>query len=150
MTRKPRTKSARARELLDQGKTKAEVARKTKLSRQAVDAAAAARGPRGRPKRHAEGGERVSLYVSPETAAWLRAEAERDGCTLGDVVEGARLAIQAADAGLDHELRLARRGLRMALLDEHRRDRDLDDELAGAKMARDTFRRAFGGDDLPE
>ena len=70
------------------------------------------KAPRARPGKGAA--ERLSISVSAETAAWLRAEAERDGCSLGDVIEGARLAILAADAGHDHDLRLARRGLRAA------------------------------------
>jgi len=56
--------------------------------------------------------ERLTISVSAETAAWLRAEASAlGGCSLGDVIEGARLAVQAADA---HALAAARRGLRSA------------------------------------
>ena len=86
MSRKRVTKSARARALLDAGIPDDEVQRRTGLSRQGVQAAALARKPRGRPRRAAPS-ERLSFLVDADTAAWLRAEALRDECSLGDVLE---------------------------------------------------------------
>jgi hypothetical protein len=94
----------RIREMLDRGESRLEVRRKLHVSKQAVAAADAARRPRGRP---AADRRRVQLHVAPDTDAWLRAEAERDGCTLGEVVDGARLAVTAADAGEDPALERA-------------------------------------------
>jgi len=101
--RKPKSDAARARTLLDKGLAPSEVARKLGTSRQAVHLADARRKRVGRPQLELER-RRVTISVSPETDEWLRAEADRDGCSLGDVVEGARLAITAADTGEDPAL----------------------------------------------
>lgn len=100
--RKPKTEAARARALLDRGLAPSEVARKLGTTRQAVHNADARRKPIGRPAELER--RRVTIAVSPETDDWLRAEADRDGCSLGDVIEGARLAITAADSGEDPAL----------------------------------------------
>jgi len=100
--RKPKTDAARARALLDKGLAPTAVARKLGTTRQAVHNADARRKPIGRPAELER--RRVTISVSPRTDAWLRAEAARDGCSLGEVIEGARLAIQAADSGEDRAL----------------------------------------------
>jgi hypothetical protein len=103
---KKKTTAARARALLDAGTAPAVVRRKLRTSRQAVAAADARRKPIGRPAELER--IRVTLYLSPDAHDWLRAEAHRDGCSLGEVVDGAHLAITAADAGEDPALARAR------------------------------------------
>lgn len=105
MSRPKTPRAARLRTMIGQGLAPTEISTATGASLQAVRDADRARKPRGRPP---EGLERVTLRISPITAAWLRAESHRDGCTLGDVVEGARLAIVAADRGDDPQLAAAR------------------------------------------
>jgi len=109
-TNKPRKRRTsldadRIRALLDRGRSRLEVRRELGVSKQAVAAADAARRPRGRPVEPER--RRVTVHVTPETEAWLRAEVERDGCTLGEVIDGARIAITAADAGEDAALERA-------------------------------------------
>jgi hypothetical protein len=106
-----RTQADTIRELLDANVEPAEVRRSLGVSRQTLIAADQARGPRGRPRlEHAR--ERITVTVNAETAAWLRAEALRDCCPLGDVIDGARIAIQAADSGDDPILAAHRRAAR--------------------------------------
>jgi len=106
-----RTQADTIRTLLDCGRTPGEIRQQLGCSRQAITDAHQARGPRGRPPSEREC-ERITITVSAETAAWLRAEAYRNGCPLGDVVEGARIAIQAADSGDDPILAAHRRAAR--------------------------------------
>jgi len=108
---RPRTQADTIRTLLDSGVEPAEVRRRLGCSRQALIDAHQARGPRGRPPLE-QARERITVTVSAETAAWLRAEALRDCCPLGDVIEGARIAIQAADSGDDPILAAHRRAAR--------------------------------------
>jgi transposase-like protein len=108
---RPRTQADAIRTLLDSGVEPAEVRRRLGCSRQALTDAHRARGARGRPPSEREC-ERITITVPTATAAWLRAEADRDGCTLGDVVEGAHLAILAADSGTDPALAKARNSAR--------------------------------------
>lgn len=106
-TNKPRKRRTsldadRIRALLDRGKSRLEVRLELGVSKQAVAAADAARKPRGRPLEPER--RRITAHVTPETEAWIRAEVERDGCTIGEVLDGARMAITAADAGEDPAL----------------------------------------------
>jgi hypothetical protein len=54
--------------------------------------------------------ERLRIAVSRDTARWLRAEAERDGCSIGHVIETCRLAIEVAHSGgeLERTIRVLR------------------------------------------
>jgi hypothetical protein len=74
------------RALLDAGRSYPEVRKQLGCSRQAIANADAARGPRGRPRQRSSS-ERVTVYLTPETADWLRDEAARLGCTPGAIVD---------------------------------------------------------------
>lgn len=99
MTKPKASQADKIRALLDSGVAELEVRRRLRVSRAAVHSADTHRGPKGRPieKRST----RVTMYLEADTHAWLRAESERTGYTLGELVDGMRLAIQAADAGED-------------------------------------------------
>jgi hypothetical protein len=117
-TNKPRKRRTsldadRIRALLDRGKSRLEVRLELGVSKQAVAAADAARKPRGRPLEPER--RRITAHVTPATETWIRAESERDGCTIGEVLDGARMAIIAADAGEDPPLE------RSLKLSKHRR-----------------------------
>jgi len=83
-TRPKAPRAPRIRALLAAGLAPTEIRASTGASLQAVRDADLARKPRGRPP---AGMQRITLHVSAATAAWLRAESKRCGCTLGDVVE---------------------------------------------------------------
>lgn len=92
---KPRRKRATAADVratarLNPELSPAELVRHLGLSRQAVQAVhqALARGgaPRGRPR---DDKVRVSVRLRPAVLELARAEAERDGCSLQDVLESA-------------------------------------------------------------
>jgi hypothetical protein len=97
---KPKRKPAdRIRALLDEGVAPDEVCRTLRVTRAAVRSADQHRQPKGRPVEKCS--RRLTLYVDAETLDWLRAEADRTGYTPGELVDGMRLAIQAADRGDD-------------------------------------------------
>lgn len=95
--KKKPTQAQRIRALLDAGMSRAAVRFATQASRQAIADADAARRARGRPKK-LEGGESVRVYLSRDTAAWLRAEAARRDCSIGELVDLMRLEHERASA----------------------------------------------------
>jgi uncharacterized protein YdbL (DUF1318 family) len=46
-------------------------------------------------KRTDSDNKRIVIYVSEATAAWLQRMAERDGCTVSEVVEATRQKLEA-------------------------------------------------------
>jgi hypothetical protein len=46
-------------------------------------------------KRTDSDNKRIVIYVSEATAGWLQRMAERDGCTVSEVVEAARQKLEA-------------------------------------------------------
>lgn len=82
--RKPKPQADQIRELLDAGYNRHIVRTRLGCSRQAVDSADAARGPRGRPSK---GTVRVTVYVQPHTAEQLEELAQVGNCTPGEVVD---------------------------------------------------------------
>jgi hypothetical protein len=96
VTRKSKTTSDKIRALFAAGVTDSgELARRTGASRQLVHAALARSGQVGRPAREVPV-VKLSIAVPAEVEEWLREQATRGGCSLGDVVADAVERARAA------------------------------------------------------